>query len=1046
MQIAVLGPLEVHDDDGAPVEVGGARLRTLLILLALDPGRVVTSRRLIDQLWGDDPPSTAANALQALVSRLRKVLPEDVLQAASAGYRLAVEPSEVDADRFESMVFEGRALLSHDPDAGMAILTRADALWRGPALADADDHDFARAPRARLEELRLTAAEDRIRVALDRDAGSSAGLVTQLEPLVAASPLRESLVELFMRALHAAGRPADALAVFERTRAALADTLGTDPSPALSARHLAILRDEQKPPPGNLRAPLTSFVGRTDDLRRIEKVLGDKRLVTLIGPGGAGKTRLAVEAGRALRDRLPDFAADGVWLVELAAVSDPVEVEQAVSTALGVRDHARAMRAAFAGPTHRLVDALAGRRLVIVLDNCEHLVDASARLADQVLSACPDVRILATSREPLGITGEVLLPVDPLPDPEALRLLTDRRPVHFSGGTGGSRAEAGDEADLWRICRALDGMPLAIELAAARLSSLTPAQVADRLDDRFRLLTRGSRTALPRHRTLRAVVDWSWDLLDDDERRLLRRLSVFAGGATADAAARVCGLSPVDAMDGLAALADKSLLVPSGARFGMLDTIRAYAREKLAEAGESAEVGAAHTAHFLALAEESEPHIRRAEQLPWLARLAADHDNLNAAARRAITAADPRTANRFVAALGWYWWLRGHRAEISELAAEALRLPDAPNDETHALALTFTALVGFDSLSDIDELRRWFMLAIDTVDRLHLTHPLLLIARPLATLIFGGSPAEVIAQLQPAMSCDDPWTAAMARMVYGHTLLNSGNRQAECTEHFRLALHRFRTIGERFGMSMALTALGEIMGRRGDHHAAIPCLEEALQHQTELIAADDHPQTLIRLAVEVYILGDRARAGALLDEAQAIAERLGVADTVGWAVYSRARFASLEGARATARELYEKAEKLTSTQRVSPHFTAILHSGLGLSDVDAGNLPAARQHFVTALDAAASSFDAPIVGEVTVRLAALALAEDRPDAAAALLSTARATRGPDETLPEAALLEAEVARRLGAQPPPPTQDDEIDFPTILSHVRALAHLPPPNPD
>ncbi len=545
----MLGSFEVRTDGGVLADVPGARLRGLLIALALEPGRAVPKATLIDWIWGERPPSGAANALQRLVSRLRKALPDGSVEGQTDGYRLTVQPGAVDAVRFERLV--GQARKDGDPRR-VLLLREALALWRGAAMQDVGLQDSAAFDAAvtRLEGLRLTAMEDWFDAEVSLGHGGE--LVTELTDLAAAHPLRERLAAALMRALVAAGRDTEALLAYQRTREALADALGADPSAELSALHVALLRGElgrreqrwlEEGRKTNLRAELTSFVGKDADVAAVRELIAGHRLTTVIGPGGSGKTRLATETARTLLGGLPD----GAWLVELAPIGAGGEVAQPTLAALGLRD-ALLGGAPNAEPVDRLIAAVREREALLILDNCEHVIEPAASFAHRVLGECQRLRILATSREPLGITGEALWLVGPLALPEgdagpgeiesspAVQLLRDR--------AGAVRKDLAVDArtlsTMARVCRALDGMPLAIELAAARLRTMSIDQLASRLDDRFRLLTSGSRTALPRHQTLRAVVDWSWELLTDAERMVLRRLSVFSGGASLEAAERVC--------------------------------------------------------------------------------------------------------------------------------------------------------------------------------------------------------------------------------------------------------------------------------------------------------------------------------------------------------------------------------------------------------------------------------------------------------------------------------------------------------------------------
>ena len=771
MQIGILGSFEVRADDGALADVPGARLRALLIALALEPGRVVSKAALIDWIWGEQPPADTANALQRLVSRLRKALPEGLIEGQPGGYRLTVEPDAVDAVRFERLVARAR---DAEGPRRVQLLREALALWRGAAMADVglEDSEALDAAVTRLERLRLAALEDRFDAEVGL--GQAGELIAELTDLVAAHPMRERLAAALMRALAAAGRDTEALLVYERTRETLADQLGADPSPELSALHVALLRGElgrrEETRKTNVRAELTSFVGREADVAAVRELIGEGRLTTLIGPGGSGKTRLATETARTLLGDLPD----GVWLVELAAIGADGDVAQAALAALGLRD-ALLGSAPSADPVDGLIAAIREREALLILDNCEHVIESAAAFADRVLGECRRLRILATSREPLGITGEALWATEPLALPSAgpgasageiesspaVRLLRDR--------AGAVRKDLGGDARtlsaMVRICRALDGMPLAIELAAARLRTMTIEQLANRLDDRFRLLTSGSRTALPRHRTLRAVVDWSWDLLTDAERMVLRRLSVFSGGASLEAAERVCAAPAVEppaveqdeVLELLTSLAEKSLLVTEGdrapgdgaLRYRMLGTIKEYAADRLTEAGESDLARQAHLGYFTELAESAEPHLRRAEQLVWLARLEADHDNISAAMRGAIAAGQAQAAMRLAAAAGWYWWLGGRRSEGFELMVAATNTPGEVTDEVRAMVYALVVNFVTSGRGDGHEAAEWIHQAYRFSQRSQARQPAAGIGYPARTHAAGAGRVGVRVGVSP---------------------------------------------------------------------------------------------------------------------------------------------------------------------------------------------------------------------------------------------------------------------------------------------------------
>ncbi|MDN3355003.1 BTAD domain-containing putative transcriptional regulator [Actinomadura sp. DC4] len=1024
MRIGLLGPLEVADDAGRAVEVGGARLRALLILLTLDAGRVVTAERLVDGVWGDDPPSGAPNALQSLVSRLRRALPGLVIESHPAGYRLVLAESgdTVDVAEFDRLAARGQALLADDPARAADEFAAALRLWRGSALTDVAEADFARGHVSRLTERRLAVIEDHIEARLTLGRAD----VAELQALVAAHPLRERLRGQYMRGLCAAGRQADALATYEDARRTLADELGVDPSPELREAHLSVLRgapSRARPAARtNLRARLTSFIGREEEIDRVAKLLDQNRLVTLTGPGGAGKTRLAVESADRLAERMPG----GVWLAELAPLGDPAEVPQALLSALGLRERAlmgniRGTAPAVTDPVGRLLAALAGERLLIVLDNCEHLIDACARIADRILAHCPGVRVLATSREALGITGETLCPVPPLGFPAAgtvedvldypaVRLLAERAAAVRPGFTVDTDLDA-----VLAICRRLDGMPLAIELAAARLRTMTATQIAGRLDDRFRLLTGGSRTALPRHQTLRAVVDWSWDLLDEPEHVLLRRMSVFSGGATLESIEEVCGC---DVFDALIGLVEKSLVIVDGAgRYRMLETIRAYSADRLSRAGEARSIRRAHAHHFLELAETAEPMLRTREQLRWIHRLATEYDNLHSALRWAIDVRDAALAVRYVAALGWYWFLRGRRIEGEQLAAEAVAVPGEGPAQARALACMYWLLGsigGDENPVERGALRTRLSTALETIDGLDrdALHPVLRIA-PMGLRIFDGQLDEALTELEMLRSARDPWLRATGDTLRGHAVINIGLVK-DVEKIFGAALAAFQELGERWGLSMTLIGIAEIALWKGEPEKAKSCIEEALGYSVEFGSEDDSSFLRIRLANAYTAAGDEARARVELENAIRGARRRSAPEDLAFVCFTLGEFARRDGDLAGARGHLEEAVGYLGERGGPPQFAAMVHSQLGLVHTLEGDTATALIRHTEALALATTAHDAPAIAQTLIGFADVALCAEEPERAATLLGAAVAVRGmEDRSLGDPPRIERAARGELG---------------------------------
>ncbi|MCC3764252.1 winged helix-turn-helix domain-containing protein [Glycomyces sp. TRM65418] len=826
MRVELLGPLRVLDDSGAEVAVPAGRQRALLARLALEPGRAVSSDALVDALWPAAAPVNAAGALHTQLSRLRRRLGDRVATEAN-GYRLT--GVAVDLSEFEQLAAQTE--VASREDAPAVVRDRAEAalaLWRGPS--ELERHDFAEAVLVRLAARREAVAALRADARL-RLEGAEA-VLAEFAAGHAADPMNEPLAARYMRALAAAGRQAEALAVYDRVRTALADELGVDPSAQLQEARLDVLRGvEPAPAPANARRlpqPLTACIGRESELEALPALLAADRLVTLTGPGGTGKTRLAVETARLLEAR-----GTTARLVELAPVTDAARLPEVVLDALRLTESPTSRR--IGDPLDRLVEALRAADMLLVVDNCEHVIAATADLIAFLLPRAPGVTVLATSREPLGITGEHVFALAPLalpgPDAEpgpAVRLFAERAARadrEFTMDASGASLVA-------EICTALDGLPLAIELAAARLRTMNLADLAARLHDRFGLLTRGDRTAAPRQRNLRAVVDWSWDLLDDAERLALARFSVFNGGADLDAACEVCETD----VDIIASLVDKSLVqrLPNG-RYRLLETIRAYAAGRLAELGETAARRVAHARCFARRAERAERHLMRAEQVAWLDRLALDHGNYTAAIRRMIAAGNTELAYRTLAPLSWYWWMRGHRREGQELARQVRAMPiDGGITPLQRARLALAGNWGMWSGSlDPSVVGAEYEAAQALIEEhdLYEAEPVLRMVPVIRALLAGDGDTlrAIAAGLDPDR---DAWVRGMTLLFLSDVSVKAGDLDraaAEIAESHAI----FERLGERFGLVMSLQSLAAGRMAVKDYLGARGLLTRALQAESE---------------------------------------------------------------------------------------------------------------------------------------------------------------------------------------------------------------------
>jgi predicted ATPase len=866
VELGVLGPLEVRMA-GRPVVVPGARQRTLLAALLLRRGRVVPLDRLVDEVFGEQPPEEARNALQTYVARLRHALgPAAAMVVTRApGYVLEVPADAVDVERFTGLL--GRAREAQAPTAALALLELALALWRGPAYAEFAE-TFARGEALRLQELWLASREDR--AALLLGLGRPAEATAALEAIVAQEPWRERAVELLVTALAQAGRAGHALAAYARYRQQLRDQLGLDPSPGLRRLEQRVLRGDlesgqPRPASRQWRAPparATSFVGREHELALVRKTLAGGRLVTLVGPGGVGKTRLAQQAA----------AAEGpAWWVDLAPLRDPNAVPQALADALDLDIQ----------PGTPLLDSLRewarGTGGLPVVDNCEHLLAAVARLLQQLLAVCSALRLLATGRERLGVDGEQVLVVPPLavPAPDAQEVRTAAVQL-FCDRARAADADFAPGREVLRrvgeVCRALDGFPLAIELAAARIGTLTVDDLADRLDQRFELLRTTHRGDL-RHHTLRGVVDWSFDLLTPEQRRLFLRLSVFAAAFDMAAAEKVVADDDLPAgrvADLLAGLADRSMLTRPGhtgvGRYRMLETLRAYAAARL-PAAEADRFRRRHAAFMVELAERAEVGLYGPEELAWGRRVETWLDDLRAGWGWARDAGEVDVAARLAAALTryGYWrvrpdilawgawaartvpshprlavahaaaahaaWIGGSLDQARELARQGLRVaggPTAPAAAAPLEALGDAALLSGDLAAALEAYRGVAALAAPG----DLAGLAIATANQALVLSYGGEDQAACATASQAVTVArasaNPTAIAMARFAEGEALADLDPAAAAAA--LEEARRRAQDVGNRYVAGTALTATVALRSRHGPPDPALALFRDAVKH------------------------------------------------------------------------------------------------------------------------------------------------------------------------------------------------------------------------
>ncbi|WP_205669226.1 BTAD domain-containing putative transcriptional regulator [Amycolatopsis suaedae] len=1019
MRFGVLGPLAVWTSAGVPVEVSATKLRSLLAVLLVRAGRFVPTDLLIEQVWGERLPGNPRATLQNKVWQLRRKLDAaepgagDLIGYQQDGYLLRAEPGAVDADLFSTLT--GRARATADPRARAALFAEAMALWRGEPYADVGDLECARPVVAQLAEQRIGAVEDHARARLDL--GEHVQLAMELADAAARHPLREGLQAVYLLALYRSGRQGEALHAYARLSDRLRGELGTDPGRELVELHRAML--EQSPAldaaPGNLPVPLTELVGRAGDVEAVSALVRTRRVVTLTGTGGVGKTRLALAAADRLRDAFPD----GIFLVPLVNVAPgaPVAaVADAVAATLGIRDGIASARTGQAtAAADRLVEVVRGRRMLLVLDNCEHVVEAAAELADVLLRSAAGPHVLLTSQEPLRLTGEHVYYAEPLAEPGAVELFVARA----AAASPGFALESGNAAAVANICRRLDGIPLALELAATQVRGMGVHQLARGLDDH--LLTAGRRGAPRRQRTLRATVDWSWELLSDVERAVLRRLAVHVDGCALAAAEATCAgddVEPAAVVGLLARLVDRSLvIVTEGPRYRLLAPVTAYCAERLRAAGEFDETRRRHSRYYLELAEEAEPHLRGHGQRQWLRTLDTENANLRAALetfRHEDTAAP---VLRLVTALSWYWVLSGRLREGGRALAAAHAHPGPAPHGLRAQASAWhsgirlmlgeqpAVAVGEIADTEVDAglaRARWF--------------------RGAALYSFGdlgASEAEVSRALDMFRSLGDSWGVAAALWTRGFFSVLKGDLatlRRDCERSDEL----FREAGDRWGRMQATASLAELAELAGDYARAGRWHRDGLRTAEELGLWAEVPAKLVGLGRAAMFTGDFSRARKAFERAERLAAEQ---SNRFWEILAEENLGSLarrEGDLDTARTRLRGA--LKSYQQIA-HEPGVVNTlaELGFTARLRGDAAEATACHVAGFERARDLGNHRSAALALEGLAGAQLAAGHPVRAARLLGTAAALRDsagapvPGPHRPDVDRITAAVRDRLGAE-------------------------------
>jgi predicted ATPase/DNA-binding SARP family transcriptional activator len=870
LEFGILGPLEVWEE-AVPLAIPGAKPRALLALLLLHRNAPLSADRLIDALWGEQPPEKAKGALHVYIGQLRRCLEPGrqrrsagtVLVTMQAGYLLKVGEGALDSERFEALAAKGREHLAAGRiDEAARRLRSALALWRGPALAAFEYEPWARGEGERLEELRLACLEDRIDA--DLRLGHHTELVGELEALVGQHPLRERMRGQLMLALYRGGRQAEALAVYREARQALVDELGIDPSSELRELEAAILRQDatlaaSRTPEAdtNLPSPPTPLIGRNRELEELRALLlrPEVRLVTVVGAGGIGKTRVALELAKRVSAHFPG----GTFLCELAAISDPELMLYSIAHTLGVEPR---------GPDH-VINELSrrsdDREHLLILDNFEHLIEAANDLAG-LLAASPRLNVVVTSRVPLELRAEHRYPLVPLTDREAVELFAQRATAVQPGFSS--------DDNVAEICRRLDYLPLAIELAAARVDAVAADQMLVRLERRLPFLTGGLRDLPVRQRTLHATIAWSYDLLSRVERRAFVYLAVFVGGCTAQAAAEV---SDADE-ETLQSLVRANLLRAESGRFLMLDTVREFAAERLQNSSSGDKVLRRHAEWVTATIERADALLTGPDQESVLDTIAIEHDNVRAAHDWALAARDVELALRIAAASGWFWFLRGYLEEGYRRVERALGLAGPTTTATYGNALMRAGSLA-EMRGDLVRARTRYEEAFEVRRSLgdpsgaaNAVNSLGNVA--LDQLDYAGA-REAYERAIAIARLADPSSAYVPGLFgVGHVLMLQG-APADARPLLEQSLALAERQGDTYQMAVHHEALGATLLDLHDHEGAARLLSKSLQEHHALKELIGVAATLEELAAVALVAGEAEQAATRLGVAHALRRAVG---------------------------------------------------------------------------------------------------------------------------------------------------------------------------